>query len=113
MSKFNGMGKRIADTRKERRMSASALAKLVRVTPTAVWNWEKNGTMPRVEVFAEIAKVLGVSEEYLRSGNGASDSSKLGRQSIAAIIDQARNDIAALTGLPPDRVKLNVEFATS
>jgi transcriptional regulator with XRE-family HTH domain len=113
MAKLRGLGQRIEETRTARGISASALARLVGVTPAAVWNWENNDTMPRVEAFAEIAKVLGVTEEFLRKGTTAGTAPTSGRKSVASIIEQARNDIAELTELPPGRVRVNVEFATS
>lgn len=49
-------------------MSASDLARLVDVSPTAVWNWEKNDVIPRRDTLAQIAQVLGVSRDFLRTG---------------------------------------------
>jgi transcriptional regulator with XRE-family HTH domain len=112
MIKSTGIGSRITETRTARGISRSALAKLVGVTPAAVWNWEENDTMPRMEALSETAKVLGVTEEFLRKGNG-SGAKPSGRLSVAAIIEQARNEIAVLTELPVSRVKVNVEFATN
>jgi transcriptional regulator with XRE-family HTH domain len=54
-------------------MSASDLARLAGVTPAAVWNWEKNGVVPRRETLAQVAQVLGVTKEYLRTGTNDSD----------------------------------------
>ena len=59
---------RLKETREARSMSASDLARLADVTPTAVWNWEKNGVVPRRETLAQIAQVLGVTKEFLRTG---------------------------------------------
>jgi transcriptional regulator with XRE-family HTH domain len=59
---------RLKETREARSMSASDLARLANVTPTAVWNWEKNGVVPRRETLAQIAQVLGVTKEFLRTG---------------------------------------------
>jgi transcriptional regulator with XRE-family HTH domain len=59
---------RLRETREARSMSASDLARLADVTPTAVWNWEKNGVAPRRETLAQIAQVLGVTKEFLRTG---------------------------------------------
>lgn len=59
---------RLRDTREARSMSASDLARLLGVTPTAVWNWEKNGVVPRHDTLVQIAQVLGVTTEFLRAG---------------------------------------------
>jgi transcriptional regulator with XRE-family HTH domain len=59
---------RLKETREARSMSASDLARLADVTPTAVWNWEKNGVVPRREKLSQVAQVLGVTKEFLRTG---------------------------------------------
>jgi transcriptional regulator with XRE-family HTH domain len=112
MTAAKGIASRIATTRTARGFSRSEFARLVGVTPTAVWNWEETGTTPRSGVLTTIAKVLGVSEGFLKTGTEAVASSQ-SPKTIAAIIETARNDIAASTGLPPSRIKVHVEFATS
>src|SRR5436190_2224367 len=62
------ISQRISDTREARGISASELARLVGVTPTAVWNWEKNRTTPRRPALEQIAKVLGVTIGFLLTG---------------------------------------------
>jgi transcriptional regulator with XRE-family HTH domain len=49
-------------------MSASDLARLADVTPTAVWNWENRDVVPRKETLARIATVLHVTREWLLNG---------------------------------------------
>jgi transcriptional regulator with XRE-family HTH domain len=63
-----GFSQRLKETREARSMSASDLARLVDVSPTAVWNWEKNDVTPRRDTLAQIAQVLGVSRDFLRTG---------------------------------------------
>src|SRR5438874_77480 len=114
MGKPGGMGSRIEQTRTARGISRSALAKLVGVTPAAVWNWEENDTKPRLAALTETAKVLGVTEEYLTKGAGTgSPAPPSPRQTVAVIIEDARNEIALLMGLPPSRVQLKLETATN
>jgi transcriptional regulator with XRE-family HTH domain len=118
------MGQRIERTRQERRLSAAELARKLGVTSTAVWNWEKNGRHPRHAVLSDLSKTLGVSIEWLRSGsvervNGGQLIETAARengngngkvQTVAQIIETARNQIAMLTGVPFERVKIHVEF---
>ena len=49
-------------------MNVADLAKLVNVSPAAIWHWENKGTIPRRGTFDEIAKVLGVSRSFLQTG---------------------------------------------
>ena len=102
--------RRIKETREARGMTASEFARLVGVTPTAVWNWEKNSIRPRRPALEQIAKVLGVNMDFLLGGN--SGKSVAAPDSMAAIIEDARNRIAKVTGWALDRIKLNVEFTT-
>jgi transcriptional regulator with XRE-family HTH domain len=104
------IGARIQRVREDRGLSASELSRLVEVTPTAVWNWENNGTQPRPDALLRIAKVLGVSRDYLVSGGGTIgfENSK----TVAEVTENARAQIAKLMGLSPDRVKLHVQFET-
>ena len=77
MKKLNReIGQRIRQTREKRSMSASDLARLTEVTPTAVWNWENNGIRPRPDTLATIAQVLGVTKDYLLAGE-RQDSSEI------------------------------------
>src|SRR5690606_7747644 len=108
----NGFAKRLAASRETRGFSASELARLVGVTSTAVWNWEKNGVTPRPEMLAKIARALGVTEAYLHGG--IVEDAKLGNQrTVAEVIDDAQREIASIMGMPPDRITIKVEFGTN
>lgn len=107
----DGVGQRIRQVREARKITASELARQAGVTPTAVWNWENNETAPRRPAFGKVAAALGVSEDYLLTGDeetGEAPGSK--DSSVAEIIEQTRVRIAKLTGFRLDRVKLHLEF---
>jgi transcriptional regulator with XRE-family HTH domain len=94
-------------------MSASDLARQLRVTPTAVWNWEKNGVHPRPDMLDRIARVLGVKANFLTAGDrDETTPERRPSQSVADVIEQAQRDIADITGLPFDRIRLKVEFGS-
>ena len=103
MASKNGLGKRIKEIRAERGMSQSALANLLGVTPTAVWNWEANGIQPRPPMLASIAKALGVTPTFLLTGQ-ANAPAKI--KTAAEIIKAAAEEIAALNGVPVSRVHI-------
>lgn len=96
------LGDRILDTRAQRGMSQSQLGKMLKVSSTAVWNWEQNGVTPRPAMLAKIAKALGVSEIYLLTGSDAPGATK----TAAQIIQAAAEQIAALNGVPVNRVHI-------
>lgn len=101
------IGDRIREAREARGFSASDLARLVDVTPTAVWNWEKNGIKPRSEVLAQVSKTLGVTTEYLLNGTTGADGG--GQRSVPSILAEAESLIAASIGVRVDRVKVRFE----
>jgi transcriptional regulator with XRE-family HTH domain len=130
------MGERICEVREMRGFSASDLARLTGVTPTAVWNWEKNGIKPRPPALAALSRSLGVSEEYLLTGWGPPpQNTKLSppgewttspivhprplppqeatvhepSKSVDEILTSATIEIAAKIGIAKDRVKLRFE----
>lgn len=73
----SGFGKRVKETREARSMSAAALARLVNVSSTAVWNWEQNFTTPRSETLGNVASVLGVTRQWLLTGADGAKPSKV------------------------------------
>lgn len=103
MSNFS---KRLAKIREDRGMSASDVARLLDVTPTAVWNWEKNGVKPRPDMLSSIAKVFGVSEKYLLVGGDEVGTGK----NVADILADTQLRLAQATGMVPEKVKVRVEF---
>jgi transcriptional regulator with XRE-family HTH domain len=104
---------RIRDAREARGITASELARLVGVTPTAVWNWEKNSITPRQPALEAIAKVLGVTTAFLVYGVEAEVAARPQvTASVASILDDARARLAEATGLAIDRIKLNLQFVT-
>jgi transcriptional regulator with XRE-family HTH domain len=108
------ISKRIKETREARGMTASELARLVGVTPTAVWNWEKNSITPRRPALEQIAKVLGVSIHFLLTGEGETRQLDETRSvgTVASILEEAKAKLVEATGLSPDHIKLNVQFVT-
>jgi transcriptional regulator with XRE-family HTH domain len=135
MAKGEDVGGRIRVARQQAGVSASGLARLTGVTPTAVWNWENSGITPRPATLAKVAAALNVSEISLK---GASERSFAGGHEsrvpatpagpagtirplrersdnggsgiVSAIVDDARQRIAAATGYALDRVKISIEL---
>lgn len=106
------VGSRIQRIRETRGFTASELARLVGVTPTAVWNWEKNGVQPRSEMLGSIAKVMGVSQEWLLTGEVDGPSADDEARTPASIIEGARIEIARVTGFALDSVSIEVRFSS-
>src|SRR5687768_7839882 len=62
------VGAQIKHFRELAGLSKSELARRVRVSPTAVHNWEENGVMPRMEVLIALEKALEVDFIQLMTG---------------------------------------------
>jgi transcriptional regulator with XRE-family HTH domain len=111
-------GQRVTRLRMARGLSASALARGVGYTPTAIWNWENDNTRPRYMTLRKLAEILGVSMEYLDTGSTDdkqvasphNESQSTANRSVAEIMEDARRHIAQASGLPISRVQLNVQF---
>ena len=68
---IESFGDRVRKTREARGMSASDLARLTNVTPTAVWNWENKNRTPQAKTLGTLATVLNVAKEWLLTGAGS------------------------------------------
>lgn len=63
-------GPRIAALRREAGMSQAELAKALNISPSAVGMYEQDRREPPAEVLVAMAKVFGVSTDYLLTGAG-------------------------------------------
>ena len=116
MNRARRVGSQIKHFRQLAGLSKSDLARRVRVSPTAVHNWEGNGVMPRMEVMLELEKALEVSWMQLMTGDDAPDAERARAApapdrpevSRGERLDQFRRQIAALFDVPPDRVEIVV-----
>ncbi len=68
------LGKRITETRKNRQLNQAELALQAGVTPAAISQIEKGLRVPTTPVIHSIARVLGVSIDYL---TGKTDKTEL------------------------------------
>ena len=58
-------GDNLKQARTNRKLSQAGLARMLMVSQQTVGSWEVNRTSPPPETIAQIAKVLGVSTNYL------------------------------------------------
>ncbi len=97
------IGIRIKATREARGMSASAFAKLVGVSSTAVSNWENNSMEPRPASLTNIARALGVSTEYLQTGI---DNGEPVLEDPMSILERAKKELSDALRTAPENIKL-------
>jgi transcriptional regulator with XRE-family HTH domain len=98
----HGIGARIFKARKSAMIRSADLAKMVGVSHTALWKWERNQIIPRKETLSRLAQALGVSPEYLRTGAEAA--------AITEPLRRAQQEIADILAVPASWVKLTVEI---
>lgn len=67
------LGPRIAALRRNAGLSQSELAQKLKISPSAVGMYEQGRREPSVDTLAALAKVFGVSIDYLVTGKAASD----------------------------------------
>ncbi len=58
-------GARLLETRKERGFSQAELADLLNTKPPVIGRYERSETTPSIDVALRLAKILGVSLDYL------------------------------------------------
>ena len=92
-----------------KRINQSTLARRVGVTPTAVWNWENNGVIPRRKALLKLERVLGVDLSDF-SSDGAEEE-ELEDVSIAEEIDRLAELVAEANGVSVDRVSVEVTIS--
>jgi len=63
------IGKRIIDTARQKGYNQRDIANALGISPSAVSDWVKKGSTPSGKRLSRLSELLGVSIEYLVSGN--------------------------------------------
>lgn len=120
--KSSDFAARLRALRAERGYSKSSFARAVGVTTTCVWNWEEGNTYPRPEALKRIGNTLGTTVGFLETGAAGAGGGAAGGEGhngevmiprsreLSDVITQYRRDIAELSGLPMDRVRIVLDF---
>ena len=97
-----GLGVRLQRLRSLRGLTQSQLAARAGVSEAAVCAWEKGKARPRPNRIEQLADILAVSKLELLNTDAAS--------SVADIVRQSRERIAAAVGIASDRVRIAIEL---
>ena len=62
------LGRRIASLRKEKGYTQEKISALLNVTPQAISKWEQGNALPDTLLLLPLARVFGVSIDYLLTG---------------------------------------------
>lgn len=68
MTGIDGFGARLGYARTTAGLTQAELAKRIHYTKAAIQNWEYGRRLPRIDAVAQLAEVLGVSVNYLITG---------------------------------------------
>lgn len=94
-------------------MTNKALAEKVGITASNIGKGQKQGSSPSAETAVKIAKVLGVSVEYLVTGSRQPDKNSHGaeNESQTHLLRKYHTLIEKCENLPPEKVRLLTEVA--
>ncbi|UBU75595.1 helix-turn-helix domain-containing protein [Pasteurella multocida] len=69
----SSIGNRIRELREQKKISRNAMAEKLSLSLSALQNWETNQTEPQASMIITLAKELGVSPNYLLTGEDISE----------------------------------------
>ena len=100
------LGQRISKLRKEKGLTQEELANKFNISTQAISKWENDYSSPDISVLLELSKILGVSVEYLLSGEVTIETVKVEHKDINKMIFKIRI-------LSSDGSKVNVNLPMS
>ena len=100
------LGQRISKLRKEKGLTQEELANKFNISTQAISKWENDYSSPDISVLLELSKILGVTVEYLLSGEVTIETVKVEHKDINKMILKIRI-------LSSDGSKVNVNLPMS
>lgn len=106
------LAQRLLRLRKERGLSRAALSDLTGFSRPSIWAWESGKTVPRRSNLPALAEAFGISEHELIAGgpSAAQADPAASAQQMHALVRASREEIAALAGVDPAKVKITIEY---
>ncbi|WP_447929525.1 helix-turn-helix domain-containing protein [Sphingopyxis fribergensis] len=106
------LAQRLLRLRKERGLSRAALSDRTGFSRPSIWAWESGKTVPRRGNLVALAEAFGISEHELVAGapSAAHADPAAGAQQMHALVRTSRENIAALAGVDPGKVKITIEY---
>ena len=105
------MGARIAALRRDAGLSQAELAGRLQISPSALGMYEQGRREPSAQMLVALAKVLGVSTDYLLTGLPAQNQEENLRQMLLGRITSADRRLEGRMDRPFSRQELAVLFA--
>lgn len=95
-------GGRLRRLRLARNLTISELAAKCGVSVPAISNWELDRARPKAYRIPKLAKTLAVPEQEIRG--------HLGAETFAQTVSRVRREVAELSGVPLEQVRIIVEI---
>ena len=105
------MGARIAALRRDAGLSQAELAGRLQISPSALGMYEQGRREPSAQMLVALAKVLGVSTDYLLTGLPARNQEEHLSQMLLGRITSADRRLEGRVDRPLSRQELAVLFA--
>ncbi|MDQ2069293.1 helix-turn-helix domain-containing protein [Natronospira bacteriovora] len=109
------IGRRIKEARDRAGLTQDTVAKALKVTKGAVFQWEKDLATPKSARLAELARFLDVEYEWLATGRGLEARSYVKDEagSYSGLGDEERRLLLAFRGLPAAKQRALLELIES
>ena len=105
------IGIRIAALRRDAGRSQAQLAQKLKISPSAMGMYEQGRREPSLQLLGQMAKVLGVSTDYLITGTPRPQERDTVEQLLTGRILSAEQRLSSRTDRPFSREELAVLFA--
>lgn len=105
------LGARIAALRREAGLSQAQLAEKLRISPSAMGMYEQGRREPSLQILGDMARVLGVSTDYLITGSPSPTDVQTVEQMLTGRILSADRRLEERPERPFSREELAVLFA--
>lgn len=102
-------GKKLTLLREEKGWTRSILARRLNVSPTAVFNWEEEGTIPRSETRAKLARLFNVNDDMTPRSQGESSGTSIGSE-LQLVLKEAEVRCAELLKITPDDLSISLRI---
>lgn len=105
------LGLRIAALRREAGLSQAQLARQLQISPSAMGMYEQGRREPSLQLLGQLARVLGVSTDYLITGSPRPEESAMVERMLEGRLAAADRRLEERTERPFSREELAVLFA--
>lgn len=105
------LGLRVAALRREAGLSQAQLARQLQISPSAMGMYEQGRREPSLQLVGQMARILGVSTDYLITGSPRPEDADTVEQLLTGRLAAADSRLAERRDRPFSREELAVLFA--